>query len=390
MGELSERKIRDVKPVAKDKWLGDGDGLWLRVRSSGTKTFVFRQKRAGKSTSETLGQWPHLSLLRARENIRGRFDKEADPSVHTVRELCNRFYDGVVKTHHKRPNTYKRYLDRDLAGLHERRLSTVRRADLGDLLAKKRNDGPVAANRLLGILKQLFSYGVEIGWLEDSPANALTRRAAGGKEEKRTRALTDAEICLLWDACEEASHGPLLRWLLLTGQRIGEAQHARWTDIRDGRWAIPDNKSNRFHWLPISSGMQRSLDSQSRTGEHIFDQRSATATQSWIRRWCKREGIDPPFRPHDLRRTFSTRLNGLGVLPQVVEKLLNHVMEGVLAVYNVHEYGRERAAALELWTGELEKILQPESYERRSGRGKTKANIAVPELISTTPTSPER
>ena len=357
MGKLSERKIRDTKPTNIDQWLGDGDGLWLRVRSSGTKTFVFRQTRAGKSSIETLGDWPYLSLPKAREWSTERRIKEVDPGAHTVRELCDRFYEGVIKTQHKRPQMCKQYLDRDLDRLHERRVSTVRRADLADLLAHKRIGGPVAANRLLGILKQLFSYGVEIGWLDDSPASALTRRAAGGKEKQRSRTLTDAEIRLLWVAGERTAHGPLFRWLLLTGQRIGEAQRARWTDIRDSRWSIPDNKSNRPHWIPISSGMQRELDLRSHVGQYVFDRRTATAAQAWIHRWCEREDITPPFKPHDLRRTFSTRLNGLGVLPQVVEKLLNHVLEGVLAVYNVHEYATERAAALELWTRELERIV---------------------------------
>ena len=236
-------------------------------------------------------------------------------------------------------------------------MSTIRRADLADLLAKKRVGGPVAANRLLGILKQLFSYGVEIGWLDDRRAVALTRRAAGGKEERRDRHLTDAELRLLWNACDQTAHGPLFRWLMLSGQRISEARYARWVDIRGDRWLIPDNKSNRPHWIPISSGLRRVSDSRPKKGEYVLDQRSPTAAQAWMKRWCKREGISPSFTPHDLRRTFATRLNGLGVAPQVVEKLLNHVLEGVLAVYNLHEYPAERVQALELWTKALDTII---------------------------------
>jgi hypothetical protein len=68
MGKLSERKIRDTKPANNDKWLGDGNGLWLRIRSSGTlKKFVLRQKRDGKRNIDTLGEWPHLSLRNVRE-----------------------------------------------------------------------------------------------------------------------------------------------------------------------------------------------------------------------------------------------------------------------------------------------------------------------------------
>ena len=172
------------------------------------------------------------------------------------------------------------------------------------------------------------------------------------------------EIRRLWAACDTTARRPLLRWLLMTGQRIGEAQCARWNDLVDVRWSIPDDKSNRPHWIPISSGMQRLLDTLERRGEYVFQQRSATATQAWLRRWCEREGVKPPFTPHDLRRTFSTRLNAIGVAPQVAEKLLNHVMEGVLATYNAMSMPAERAAAMELWTRELEQgvgVLPDES-----------------------------
>ena len=35
------------------------------------------------------------------------------------------------------------------------------------------------------------------------------------------------------------------------------------------------------------------------------------------------------WTPHDLRRTFSTRLGDLGVAPHIIEKLLNHTPERI-------------------------------------------------------------
>ncbi|MDZ7754455.1 MAG: tyrosine-type recombinase/integrase [Gammaproteobacteria bacterium] len=72
---------------------------------------------------------------------------------------------------------------------------------------------------------------------------------------------------------------------------------------------------------------------------------SPTATQAWLRRWCAKHGIDPAFTPHDARRTFSTRLNDAGVEPYVVEKCLNHRMNGVMAVYNRAAYREQRIEA---------------------------------------------
>ena len=63
------------------------------------------------------------------------------------------------------------------------------------------------------------------------------------------------------------------------------------------------------------------------------------------------------FTPHDLRRTFATRVNELKVGPHVVEKILNHKMSGVMAVYNQADYEDERVVAMQLWADELQRIV---------------------------------
>ena len=61
--------------------------------------------------------------------------------------------------------------------------------------------------------------------------------------------------------------------------------------------------------------------------------------------------------PHDLRRTCATRLNALAVLPHVAEKILNHTMQGVMAVYNRADCKTERVEAMQRWADELDRIL---------------------------------
>jgi integrase len=62
----------------------------------------------------------------------------------------------------------------------------------------------------------------------------------------------------------------------------------------------------------------------------------------------------PPeaWRLHDIRRTVATRLADLGVLPHVVEAVLNHISghkAGVAGIYNRASYATEKDAALTLW-----------------------------------------
>lgn len=361
MPNLSDRRIRDAKPGAKDRWLGDGRGLWVRIRANGRKTFILRTKRNGRTTVETLGEWSQDFLLddaRQAATNKRRMKKRHAVRHHTVGELAAEFYSRAIEPHHRRPEQAKRYLDRDLAPIANLKLSDVHRSDIADVVKKKTADGKVTANRLLAIIKQMLRFGVEIGWLETSPAELLTRRSAGGTEKARDRHLDDDEIRRLWVACETTAHGPLLRFLLLSGQRISEAQKARWPDVRNGHWYIDQNKSGRKHWIPVSSAMQVILDGQDRDRDLIFGRATNTGVQAWLRRWCGREKI-PPFTPHDLRRTCATGINKLGFPPQIAEKILNHVMEGVMAIYNQHDYTKERGEALEAWGGHVMTIVVP-------------------------------
>ena len=59
-----------------------------------------------------------------------------------------------------------------------------------------------------------------------------------------------------------------------------------------------------------------------------------------------------PWTLHDLRRTAATRMADLGVMPHVIEAVLNHISgskSGVAGTYNRSLYEPEKRRALELW-----------------------------------------
>jgi integrase len=63
-----------------------------------------------------------------------------------------------------------------------------------------------------------------------------------------------------------------------------------------------------------------------------------------------------PWRLHDIRRTMATRLGDLGVLPHVVEAILNHISghkAGVAGIYNRAIYAPEKRAALQKWADHI-------------------------------------
>lgn len=347
MPTLSDRKIRDLKPGTFDKWLSDGAGLNIRVRPNGKKTWVIRRKRRDsktgkdKTTTETIGEFPAMLCAGARDAFAKR---SFSPNLNklTFGELLNEWYSRRIEPRYRVTKNIRTYIDRAKAEFGTVALPRLTAPQLVRWLQKYAEATPVAANRCTSNIKQALNYALECGYIDRNPMQAVTIRVIGGEEKTRNRHLTDSEIRALW-----ATKHELLRFLLLTGLRISEAQHG----YRDGdRFRMDRTKNGDPHWVYLPPLAIKQLDK--------FNT-SPTAVQAWLRRWCEREKIEP-FTPHDLRRTFATRLAGLSIPPHVIEKCLNHRMQGVMGIYNRSEYEAERIAAAQAWAVELSRILKPE------------------------------
>jgi len=364
---LSDRRIRTLKPAHCDKWYSDGNGLYLRVRATGGRSWVLRRKRGGHVEVITVGAWPGLGLAQARLKAGALAGKDISPL--TLGALLDAWHVDIVGRTYRRPREVRGYIDRLDPALKATKLRNLERVDVRNALRRYAEErGPIAANRALSILKTALRFAVDAGYLQISPVDRLSSELIGGTEVSRDRVLTDEELRRLWQT--SSSHTPLLRFLLLTGQRIGEAQRATWSHVLGERWHIPKehSKNHRAHWVALSRQALALLRGQDQSRELIFGTATDTGVQAWLRRWCERERISPAFRPHDLRRTCATRLNALGVLPHIAEKILNHTMQGVMAVYNRADYEAERIEAMQRWADEVDRILgqsaQPDEAQR--------------------------
>lgn len=363
--KLSASKVEALYRHPESSSATDGGGLYFRKRRK-SASWVVRRSRDKVVSYTTIGRYPEVSLAEARKILR----KFGSDSVEdkTVADLLDDWFDQN-QTAWRRPEQMEGYIRRLTADDPRLVAMNIHVVDLVTVRNSLKNyactHGNVAANRLMEILKQVFKHAVQVGYLQYSPIAELTRKVVGGIEKSRHRILSDREIQLLWNIDR---HTELFRFLLLTGQRIRETQIARWHDIDDDRWFIPasNNKSARDHWVALSRQSQELLSSLGARRGRIFSSGSSTAVQSFLRRWCERHGIgenNPKqvhkgfFTPHDLRRTFATRLNELRIGPHIVEKILNHRLAGVMAVYNQADYEEDRIAAMQMWADELDRIV---------------------------------
>lgn len=96
-----------------------------------------------------------------------------------------------------------------------------------------------------------------------------------------------------------------------------------------------------------------------KSGLVLGEERTRQAVLLKARRLHKDFQHNELWTPHDLRRTFSTGLNNMGVPPHIVELLLGHALPGVMAIYNHSLYLPDvMAASSNFCTYEIKKIFR--------------------------------
>lgn len=342
---LTETAIRKLAAVQKDTLHTLADGLALRQSPSGRLTWVYRAFRNGQPVKRTLGQWPTMSVVQAKAEA-ARLNLKAQPATATATDVASDWFERVIEPNYKVTKNIEVYVNRFQRAFGNRPIQSITKPEIVAELEKYAAISPVAANRCRSNWKLMLDHASERGLIDTNPLAGTTNRIAGGSEKSRDRTLTDDEIRNLWHDGHE--HSPLLRFILLTGLRISEAQTAT-NDMLDGnKLHIVENKSSRPHWVWLTKLAKEQL------GDYdgcLFEPRSPTATQARLKR------LNTGWTPHDIRRTFATRLASIGCPIHIIEKMLNHSMQGVAAIYNRYEYEAERIEWAQKWADAVEVLV---------------------------------
>ncbi len=395
---LTDRKIASAKSQDKRYEITDendhGRGtLLVRVAPTGGKTFVFRYYLQGKVKRLTLGEYGNqssqLTLAQARAKAAeavAKLEQGIDPakdeiqkkvaatSVPTVTDLAFEYLEKWAKARKRSWKEDERILRRDVLPVWgEKGVIDISRRDVVLLLDGIVDRGAqIAANRTLALIRKMFNFGVSRSILELNPCAGVQ---APSREHQKDRVLSDEEIVQFWQGLETASMFLVtklaLRFMLVTGQRLGEVTQITHDQIDGSWWTIPASiaKNGRAHRVPLSplaqSILQEALIFSGR--RYIFSSpkvsnekdrpMSPTALSHALRKNLDSMNLTS-FTPHDLRRTAATHIGMLGFNRLIISKILNHVEGGVTAVYDRHSYDVEKQGALNSWANKLEGLLR--------------------------------
>jgi len=413
---LTDRKIKLAKTTSESIFLNDGLGLYLRVRASGSKVWLYRYKTIDKKTRWLeLGTYPDMSLASARTaalNSKAR-RREGDDPVEikkqstankkakaaidaarlTVKQLFDKWLLIELDKRKDKGTEIKRAFEKDvLPIIGEIFAESITRTHVTKILDEILSRGSSRmANRMLTDLRQMFGFGYVRGIIENDPTHKIRKADIGGKEVERDRVLSESEIKKLNDLLPNANLNKCAEsaiWIALsTGCRIGELVSAKkqHIDLDKGEWLIPteNSKNSKTHTIYLSEFSKLHFQELIRLNtvsvwlfpnraddnhlclktitKQIADRQRAPDKKPMKNRAKSSLALNldnGKWTPHDLRRTAATMMGMLGVRPDVIEKCLNHVEQNkVTRIYQRQKLETEQAHAWRLLGDRLALLL---------------------------------
>ncbi|HEX7199999.1 MAG TPA: tyrosine-type recombinase/integrase, partial [Dongiaceae bacterium] len=343
-------------------------GFGLRVSAGGRRAWVLLYRHGTLKRRLTLGPYPDLPLAAARDKARDHLrevahgrdpaaEKAAGRKAETFAELAEDYLERYAK---KRKRSWRKdelALARDLLPRFATLKATaITRRDINRLLDSIVDRGaPIQANRTFGILRRIYSWGIERDIVAVNPCHGIR---APGEEKARDRVLTPDELRAVWNALapEQAQIAAMFKLRILTAQRGGEVSTIRRSDLdlQSAWWTIPGelSKNGLAHRVPLAPQVVEIVKEALRSAgddECLFPSPTSAGPvrSNWraVVRIRKRSGVE--FRPHDLRRTAASLMTGMGISRLTVSKILNHAESDITAVYDRHSYDAEKRQALE-------------------------------------------
>ncbi len=327
----------------------------------GTRTKSFVVMHGSGRLLKTLGRYPALQLKTARAEAKRFFSNDLqNPATITVSDAREAYLDHCRQ--HNRPRTvwdYSRLLNRHLP---PGRLAGLDRPALLGRLDKLR-DTPGEQSHAYTAISIFLNWCVARGYILYNPIAGIRRV---GKIEKRARVLMTGELRAVWAALDDEPYpfGPIVKLLILTGQRKGEIGALRWAFIKDDVIALPGDvtKNGHEHRFPIGELTKSVMEIVRKNDDGLlFPGRTKEPWNGWYK---SKDKLDKKvsiahWTLHDLRRTFATVHAEIGTPIHVTEKLLNHrsgTLAGVAGIYNRHTYLPEMRQAVETYEAYIARI----------------------------------
>ncbi len=384
---LCDAQLRAVKPGPKDIPLFDGGGLYFLVKKNGAKGWRFKYRFGGKPHLISFGEYPAVSLEKARQErtvARGHLAAGVDPGVarqalraanmgaNTFKAVALEWFEA------KRSGWSRKHANRIMSNftrvvfpsLGDRPVTAITPPELLDVGRRVQRLTIPTAHFVMGMCKEVFKYAIGAGRAERNPAFDIQGLLKPKPKARNRAAVLDPDVLAeLLRAMDSSISGfnvrCAMRLVLYLFQRPGELVSAEWKDINFARaeWSFQVTKKDVPHKVPLAHqavDILRELKKMTGEGRFVFAQAAnpekhiSTDTVRLAFRAC---GVSSDsFTPHGSRATAATMLQEILKFSKApIERQLSHKVPDVNGTaYDRTQFIDERRVMMQEWADYLD------------------------------------
>lgn len=387
---LSDTVIANLEAELKEYREIDGNGLYIRVKPDGNKSWQLRYKKPnGKWSWLGLGGYPEISGQLARKKAKELLDdvsrgenpiitkqerklQELEQNNATFEILAREWLDTKVNTWVQDTMTRnKGALEKHVFPIFGKRLyTTIKPIEWMNHLKGIQQEKGIyeQVNRVRAMCRDIYDFAKVTGRIDYNPVEGIQKYLQQGKKQNMSH-VSEQELPALLRAINNYPTLDVrmgLQLLAMLFCRPTELREAKWDefDLEQGLWNIPEYrmKKRREHVVPLSTQaveILKELQTYQTNSEYLFPSRSDKSkpkSDTVFIMALRRMGYQSRQTPHGFRHIASTLLNNRGFDERHIEAALAHVKDGVAGVYNKAQYLQDRANMMQWYATHLEEI----------------------------------
>ncbi len=372
---MTEKEIKQLEVKGERYKVYLENYLYVDVMITGSKFYRVRLK----NKTVTIGNVNELSLKKARILADDELRKLKKPKHKVV--LFEQVLCEWLEHKEWAPSTRKsrmKVIDKYLKIFFKKPVDKVEKRDIIELLKGLEAEGKIdTAQRILGILNEIFDYAIILDFIDAKPTTALHRILKKGEVKNRAALTDETDVRRLIEAINTIENEVVRSLLLFTAYtlcRPSECREAKWSEIHGDKWIIPAQrmKMRTEHIVPLSSQCLEILEvmKKHKVSDYIFpspvNSNQALSENTPLKALRSLGYTKDKMSVHGFRAMASTILNEQGYNFDVVEKALAHSgHDRIRETYNRAEYYKMRKDMLQDYANYLNGIAKVEEIEEK-------------------------
>ena len=398
---LTDSRVNSVRKKDKPYRMNDGNGLYLNVSRSGTKSWRVRYKFNSKESMIVIGHYPSMSLADARSaalDVRNGIREGRNPNTDKLlkKELAISNYENTLEVvarkwwdtkkalwSKKHAKDVIRSLERDvfpyLGGIPITELTP--QIILKNLQDIEKRGAIETAHRIRQRLDGIFVHAIASGICKDNPASIIGPALLPITRGKQPAIINFDEAVGMINQIDKIPAYPVtklaMRFLILTAVRSSELRFTRWSEFEnlEGEnpvWRIPKERmkgekdKKREHIVPLSRQAVEVINLVRQFSCHLeyvfpnYRHSSKAMSENALGYLINRAGYYQRHVPHGFRTLFSTIMNER--FPQdrfVIDLALSHINPNkVEGSYNRTTHFDRRKILMQEWADIITRDLR--------------------------------